>query len=176
VSFTLLLGLLACGPKPDTVLTGLGNTNPAVREDMVKIARNYDDPRVVQALILALDDEEPVIRLNAVEALSWLKAVEATPALILRLEDPNDAVQLAAVDALGQLADPQATEPLMAFVSARLGDVIPLNALWALGNIGDTRAMDLLSHLRDHTDPYVSYNAHQALRRLKASASPTQEG
>lgn len=164
--------MLACGPETDTVIIGLNNTNPAVRQDMVKLARNNDDPRVVDALLIALTDSESVIRLSAVESLAQLQDARAVPALIERLSDPHDKVQRAAVDALGKLRDPQTTEPLMAYVRDRTGDRIPLNALWALGNIGDNRAMELLSELRTHTDPYVAYNAHQALRSLKPSATP----
>ncbi len=177
MSPTLLLWVLACGPKPETVITGLNNENPAVRQDMVKIARKYDDPGVVDALTVALDDSEAVIRLSAVESLSFLDSASAVPALIKCLSDPNDKVQRAAVDALGKLADPEATEPLMAYVRDRLGDRVPLNALWALGNIADMRAMGLLSQLRTHADPYVAYNAHQALRQLKpGAASGDSEG
>ncbi len=171
MSPVLLSLMLACGPKIETVLTGLGNENPAARQDMVKIARKYDDPRVVEALTLALDDSEAIIRLNAVESLAQLSSGSAVPALIGRLSDPNDKVQRAAVEALGKLGDPAATEPLIAYVQDRMSERVPLNALWALGNIADIRAMALLSQLRTHADPYVAYNAHQALRQLKPGAA-----
>jgi HEAT repeat protein len=77
------------------------------------------------------------------------------------------------VEALGKLKDPQATEPLIAYIQQRKGARIPLNALWALGNIEDIRAMELLSELRTHSDPYVAYSAHLALRSLKPSATST---
>ncbi len=174
---SLLFLTVACGPRPDTVLTGLTNANPAVRQDMVKIARKYNDPRVVEALSLALQDNEAVIRLSAVESLSQLDSHSAVPALVNALSDPSDKVQRAAVDALGKLADPEATEPLIAYVQVRVGERVPLNALWALGNIADIRALELLSQLRTHSDPYVAYNAHQALRKLKpGTGSGASEG
>jgi HEAT repeat protein len=176
---SLLFMVMACGPKSDTVLIGLNNQNPAVRQDMVKIARRYDDPRVVKALAVALQDSEAVIRLSAVESLAQLDSSSAVPELIAALSDSNDKVRRAAVEALGKLADPRATDPLIAYVQERMGDRVPLNALWALGNIADIRALDLLSQLRTHSDPYVAYNAHQALRQLKPIAgqsSPSDVG
>ena len=128
--------------------------------------------RVVSALISALDDPSPTIRLEAVESLSHLEAKEAVPGLIGRLADVDDEVRRAAVEALGKIADPKATEPLVAFVEQRIvTGRVPLNAIWALGNIGDDRALSILSRLREGTDAYVVYNAGWALRQLKSSES-----
>jgi HEAT repeat protein len=41
-----------------------------------------------------------------------------------------------------------------------------LAAIWALGNIGDMAAMELLLGLKSHPDKYVAYNASQALKKL----------
>ncbi len=49
-----------------------------------------------------------------------------------------------------------------------------LNALWALGNIGDHQAIASLSRLRGHADPYVVFNAESALRKLPASPPPVK--
>ena len=164
----------ACGPSEDAIVNGLQSPNPAVREDMVKIARNSNGDKVVQGLIDVLEDPATDIRREAIDSLVKLDSVDAVPALIDRLQDEDDQVQRAAVDALGTLADSRATEPLVAYIETRIqGSVkdptvrIPLNAIWALGNIGDNRALDVLARLRDNLDPYVSYNANWALRQLK---------
>jgi len=172
--FAALPLLTACGPTEDTIVNGLQSPNPAVREDMVKIARNASGDKVVQSLIDVLEDPAPDIRREAIDSLVKLDSVDAVPALVARLEDEDVLVRRAAVDALGALADSRATEPLVAHIEGLLQASvkdptiqIPLNAIWALGNIGDNKALDVLSRLRDSTDPYISYNANWALRQLK---------
>jgi HEAT repeat protein len=177
VSGLFLISLLAaCGPTEDSISVGLQSPNPAVREDMVKIARNVDSPVVVSALIDVLDDPAPDIRREAIDSLVNIGSTDAVPALIERLKDEDDFVQRAAVDALGTLGDPRATEALAGYLEERLEQsrvpastvTIPLNAIWALGNIADPGGLEILAKLRDNPDPYVAYNANWALRQLKA--------
>ena len=164
----LLLLLIACGPQPAVVLNGLSSPNPTIREGVVTVARNIDDPSVTQALIHALNDPSITVRAGAAESLGIQNAVGSVQALLDLLEDPEAQVRRAAVDALGQIAHPDATLPLIAYVEAQ--ETPPLNALWALGEIGDSRSMDLLDRLRGHQDPYVSFNADCALQKLPMSA------
>ena len=158
--------LLACGPSPEAIATGIGSDNPAVRQDMVAAGKLIDDPVVIEALIGALEDESALIRVSAIESLADLDAVEAVPMIAYRLDDSDEKVQRAAVDALGRLGDPAATEPLVAYLDDRRAGRVPLNALWALGNIGDPAALPILSRFREHEDPYVAYNADEALRAI----------
>jgi len=162
----MMLLLLACGPDPAVIATGIGSDNPAVRQDMVVAGKLVDDPVVVEALVAALEDESTIIRITALESLADLDAVDAVPAICLRLEDDDDAVQRAAVDALGRLQDPAATPALVDYLDRNRAGRVPLNALWALGNIGDPEALPILSRFREHEDPYVAYNADQALRTI----------
>ena len=165
---TWILLLIACGPEPDVVLNGLSSPNPTIREGVVKVARNIDDPAVTQALIDALDDPSVTVRSGAAESLGLQDAVSSVQDLLGLLDDSEALVQRAAIDALGQIAHPDATLPLIAYVEAQ--ETPPLNALWALGEIGDRRSMDLLDRLRSHEDPYVSFNADRALQKLPMSA------
>lgn len=162
----MLLLSLACGPDAAVIATGIGSDNPAVRQDMVVAGKLVDDPVVIEALIVALEDDSALIRASAVESLADLEAVDAVPAICERLNDPEDLVQRAAVDALGRLQDPAAAPALIEHLDNQRGGRIPLNALWALGNIGDVAALPILSRLREHEDPYVAYNADLALREI----------
>jgi HEAT repeat protein len=165
----LSLLLLACGPGADTVAQQLSSDNPAVREDTARRARNFDDPAVVQALIVALDDPSAKVRLYSVESLILLEATDAVPRLCeLMVNDSSDEVRREAIDALGRLGDPRAVPALVGLLEQTADDMPPLNAIWALGQLGDPQALAVLSRLRDNKDPYVSYNANQALRRLRA--------
>lgn len=166
---TGLLLAAGCGPDASTVVNGIHAANPVVREDMVEFARKFDEPKVVDALIGALQDESVTIRATAAESLGELGHVAAAPALVQLLEDePSEQVRAAAVEALGRLADPVAVAPLMRIVETSEPDEAPLNAIWALGNIADKRALDLLSRIREEaTDPHVLYNTNVALRKIK---------
>ncbi len=161
-----LLLLLACGPGAEAIATGMSSDNPAVREDMVAAGKLVNDPVVVEALVLALQDPSADIRVASVESLAELEAFESVPAIVERLEDSEPRVQKAAVEALGRLGDPQAVGPLVDYVEARRHGRVPLNAIWALGVLGDARALPLLAQLREHADPYVVYNACNALREI----------
>ena len=158
--------LLACGPGADAISTGIGSDNPAVREDMVAAGKLVDDPAVVQALIGALDDPSADIRVAALESLAELDAVDAVPSILPRLQDTEPKVQRAAVETLARLGDPQAVPDLVEYVDGRRHGRVPLNAIWALGVLGDAQALPLLATLREHEDPYVVYNACNALREI----------
>jgi len=161
-----LLWLLACGPDPAVVASGLGSENPVVREDMALIARRAGSDEVVQALVRALEDPVDEVRMRAAESLGLLGDAGAVVALLACLEDGNPRVARAAIDALGLLGDDRAVAPLMALLEGK--EQIPLNAIWALGELGDSRTLDLLTSLRSHEDPYVAWNAEQALEKLPA--------
>ncbi len=164
--------LIACGPGPETVAEQLASDNPAVREDTARRARNFDAPVVIEALIAALDDPSEQVRLNAIGSLIALEGVEAVPRLAeLITTDPSERVRRESIDALGRLEDPRGVQPLVALLEATEDTQPPLNAIWAAGRLGDMAALPVLTRLRDSRDPYVSYNANQALRRVRPSGS-----
>lgn len=158
-----LLLLFACGPKPDVVVTGMGSDNPALRLDMVTVARKVDDAAVTEALVPLLEDLNADIRVRAIEALVEHESVESVPFIAERVQDRDADVQSAAIEALGRLADPAGVEALLVIVT----DERRLDGIWALGAIGDARALPLLSQLAAYEgDPYVAWNATVALRAI----------
>jgi HEAT repeat protein len=167
LSLSLFL-VLGCGPSSDDIAQNLQSDNPAIREDTAKIAKNFSSDVVVQALITALNDPAEEVRLNAVDSLVELEATEAVSALMVTVQrDSSDLVKRQAVDALGRLGDGAAVPVLIAYVEQRKAKKPPLNAIWALGNLEDPSAMPILSELRNHPDPYVAWNANEALRNLR---------
>ena len=172
------LGLTACGPSAEDIATNLTSNNPVVREDSAKMARQHDDEVIIVALQVALNDPSDEVRLNAVESLAELEAVEAVPALIAVVQaDGKPEVVSAAVDALGRIADPRAVSVLMAHLEQKGASRLTLNAIWALGNIGDGHAMPLLARIREGSDdPYIVYSTERALRLLKPVAAEPAEG
>jgi len=166
MSLILALVLAACSPSDEDIARNLQSPNPVVREDTAKIARNYGSTAVNQALVGALADPSALVRKNAVDSLADLEATEAAPKLAEMLNTETDpGVLRELVDAIGRLKDPNTAPALIDWLSARESDP-PLNAIWALGNIGDQRALELLSRLRSSSDPIVAYNATAALRLL----------
>ena len=169
----VLMGLLlACGPGPETVALQLSSDNPAVREDTARRARNFDSPEVIAGLIKALDDPSEKVRLLAIESLILLDGTDAVPRLMEMIQaDDSAEVRKEAIDALGRLKDARAVPALVAYLEANEAGQPALNAIWALGQLGDMSALPVLSRLRENRDPYVAYNANQALRRLRPEGS-----
>jgi HEAT repeat protein len=173
-----LLMLVACDPAPEDIAKAVTSENPVMREDGAKIAQNYDDPAVIEALVSVLTDPSEVVRLNAIESLAELEAAAGSSALISRLEqDESPKVRRAAADALGRLAAKDAVPALVAHVrSFDANDRAQLAGIWALGNIGskgldaEPRALvmeTLVARRSDSTDTYVRYNSAAALRILR---------
>ncbi len=162
--------LVACGPSPDDVAAQLSSDNPAVREDTARRARNFDSPAVIAGLISSLDDDSEKVRLNAIASLIALDAKDAVPKLATMITtDPSADVRQDAIDALGRMPDPRAVDPVVALLEGTADTKPPLNAIWAAGQLGDMKALPVLTKLRDSRDPYVAYNANQALRRIRPS-------
>ncbi len=180
VSMPLLALLAACGPAASDIAKVVGSENPVQREDGAKIAQNFDDPAVVDALVKVLDDPAEQVRLNAIESLAELEAgAAAGPRLtaLLAAEDTSPAVKRAAADALGRLLVLDAAAQIVVYVqSFGPDDRAQLAGVWALGALGAkglpsesrTAAMEALVARRDATkDRYVRYNASAALRTFR---------
>lgn len=109
---------------------------------------------------------------NAAIFVANMKEREAIAAeLIRQMEKEKDTVRLAAVKALGKLRLKSATEPLLKLLTAE-HDVEHLAAeiVTALGEIGDARAVDLLTiMLRVHTKKRVKIEAALALGKIGGS-------
>ena len=169
LALALLLG--GCGPSSEDIANNLTSDNPVTREDTAKIAHNFDSEAVRQALMVALEDDAKAVRYTALDSLIQVEAVEAVPAIMALLEREQDRdVERLAVDALGRLKDRQAVPTLIAYIERCQQDPargVPLNAIWALGFIGDRQAMPLLAQLRESDDPFISWNATQALKTLQ---------
>lgn len=175
----LVFALAGCDPAPEDIAKAIASENPVMREDGAKIAQNYDDAVVVDALVASLADPSEKVRLNAIESLAELEADAAVPALITRLqEDTSAKVRRASADALGRLQAKEAVAPLIAYLlSFTSDDHAQLVAIWAIGNIGSEgglppedrkAALATLVARREGTqDKFVRYVASAALRTLK---------
>jgi HEAT repeat protein len=174
----MMFWLLACSPAAEDIAKAIGSENPVMREDGAKIAQNYDDEVVVDALIAVLGDPSEKVRLNAIESLAEILDQKCGPALIERLKtDPSPMVRKAAADALGRVLFKDSVPALIDYANEfAVDDTAQLVAIWAIGRIGyegldaDNKklAMEFLVSRREKaTDRYVLYNISVALRYLK---------
>ena len=175
----VLLSLFACGPSAADIATAIGSENPVMREDGSKIAQNYAEGEVEEALLTVIADPSEATRLNAIESLAEIEATTATEALVDRLNnDESPRVRRAAADALGRLQAKDAAPALILYVqSFAPSDRQMLAGVWALGNIGSEGGLDpevrkavlaTLVALRDSShDRLIRWQATSALRTLK---------
>lgn len=106
----------------------------------------------VDALLEALEDDEPGVRRGAAWALGVIRNPRATNPLISRLADPDVSVRSGAAWALGVIGDSRATQALINSLADETAEV-RRKAAWALGEIGDPGAVEALIHsLKDEDE------------------------
>lgn len=87
----------------------------SIRRDAADALRRIRDPRAIDALLAALDDEDAIVRLSSSEALGGLGTAAVEP-LLGALAIRNARIRCEAAWALGKIGDPRALEPLLALV------------------------------------------------------------
>ena len=141
---------------------------------IVEALAEFDDPRVVPALIAALEHDDPYARFNAAHVLGQKRDGRAFDPLIASLKDEDSTVRMCAASALGHIgAHPlepiestRAVEPLIVLLSDESGEV-RRNATIALGCLKAPRAIDALGDiLKDANEGLVAVSAAQALARI----------
>lgn len=128
-----------------------------------------ENPRAVEPLILALDDDNQWVRIVAAEALGQIGDKKAAEHLISSLDDNSVWVRRASVVALGDVGDSGAVPALMERLlrapdsqwPEELHDVIAK----ALGAIGEPAIQVLIGAL-DDSDVWVSSAAAKALGQI----------
>jgi HEAT repeat protein len=115
----------------------------------------------VKPLIADLQDNDPLVRSNAVKALGAIKDPRAVKPLIAVLNDNDPLIQRQAVKALGRINDLRAVEPLIGILEDReKKPYVRMSAAEALGSMGDLRAVEPLVAALD--DPYWEVRAPAA--------------
>lgn len=104
------------------LLSSLRGGDDDTRRAAIQALANMKDPSTVDALIEALSDKIPALRVIAAEALGELKAAKAAPALITQVESADDwALQKVACDALARVRARESIEPLIRLFETRDG-------------------------------------------------------
>ena len=122
--------------------------------------------------------ESKEIELSILEALGRLGRSTEIPCfpLIGKLKDEDRQIRLQAVESLGKA---RCREALPALVQLLKDDKSKYCVIWALGELGDTRAIPALNPLLESDDQYARYNARRALAKIgtnKVEATSTTRG
>ncbi len=127
--------------EPLTV--SLRNRDWIVRMQAAKALGRIKDSRAVEPLIPLLQDSVKAVREEAAAALAAIGDA-AVPALLTALAHSEWLVRLHAVEALGKTRSPAAVEPLLSALFNDPDTAIKEDAIRALGQIGDGRAVEFL--------------------------------
>ena len=142
----------------------LKSNNALLQMRAIDFAAEERESAAVPGLIDLLDSPIEEVRLKSVFALGRIGSQEAVPALIERLDDEKLEIRREAVTSLGKLKNPEAIHPLVLLLDS---EELELSVIWAIGNIGDRRAIPILNDLLASEDTYVRYNASVALAKLQ---------
>jgi len=125
----------------------LASASPKARAAAAHALGDVTEPvekrRAVDALIRALDDDHPQVRMEAAAALGELGEPGALPHLIKRLDDGAAPVRQNAAIALGTIRHPDGFEPLATALREGPAD-LRFQAATSLAEIDPARAFDLV--------------------------------
>ncbi len=109
-------------PAVPKLLSILRTGDDDQRRAAIQALANMKDASTVDALIEALADKIPALRVIAAEALGTLKAAKAAPVLLAQVETASDwALQKVACESLAALRDVATIEPLLRLFETREG-------------------------------------------------------
>ena len=159
-------------PLPRTLeasIRDLKEKNPVVRRsairDLGRHAREQTTPAIVDALLDALRDADPLVRTEAAYCLGDAEAKEALPALLVAVDDPHSGVRQAAIDALGTIGDSRATGRLMRALEDERPDV-RFQAVIALGRVSPGEGKNAVMRAVEDEDHHVRYIAIRVAEEL----------
>lgn len=107
-----LLSRLRTTPTPDVLRPALGHASVVVRHEAAVQAYRHPDPALGEALLKAVDDPDPRVRLWACGALGKSGHPAALPRLLSRLDDVEFFVRYRAAEGLGHLRQRGAIDAL----------------------------------------------------------------
>jgi HEAT repeat protein len=142
-----------------------------VRSEAAMALGGLFDGRIVNALAGALADEDANVRMDVVQALGRLRDPRAPDALAIAIKDPDPGVRSMALKILISYIHSLKVEPDVDGLVRAIAiedHYIRLNAISALGEVGDERAVAVLvdASLKDPYYP-VRFEAAEALRKIK---------
>jgi HEAT repeat protein len=133
----------------DALIAALASTDWIVRMHAAKGLGRIAEPRAIHPMMPLLQDKVKAVRVEVSEALARIGQA-AVPSLLEALQSKEWLVKLHAIEALGKMRSPDTAEPLLSVLFNDPDQAVRTDAVRALGDIGDSRAVDfLLTSLND---------------------------
>jgi HEAT repeat protein len=148
---------------------GLNDADPRVRVEALRQLRNVTDPKADFLLIRAMSDPDTRVRVKAIDILGGRANPDAVPGmcqfLFLRSTEPVVKMHIAA--ALGRIGDSRGAKPLIQYLYEASDERSRGTAVFALGEIGDRSATDVLSTAAtEDPSPTVRRLAQEAIQKI----------
>jgi hypothetical protein len=146
----------------------LARATPIVRDYVDRLERAYAAPIAIQYfydgdLTRAIDDPARIVARLAIKQIEKQKE---TSLLIGALSNPHASVRQTAAWYLGRERITQAVQPLLNRLEVETDFETMRAILWALGNLGDSQAVDAVQNYVEHENPLIARTAQEALGRL----------
>ena len=147
----------------------LTDADPRVRVEGLEKLRYVESANVNELLFRGLDDGDARVRIKAIDLLGARQVTDAVPLMTqaLFLRETPAVEKLHLVAALGRVGDSRGTLAVLDYLKAT--DEVPSRgtAVFALGDIGDPRANDLLIQIvSNDPSPKVRKLAREALEKI----------
>ncbi|MEK7699594.1 MAG: HEAT repeat domain-containing protein, partial [Planctomycetota bacterium] len=153
--------------EPKVLMDALKSGYPDVRIFAAKELAKIKEPSVIDALIEAALDTQEEVRIDVVQRLGEIGDERAVRPLINALDDESLVVREKAAMALGLLRKPEATEPLISTLSSNTNLLITCAIIDALGQIGETKAVDPLLTFLSHPESKIRECAAASLGGIR---------
>jgi HEAT repeat protein len=179
----ILLTLVSgCSTVAEKDLADLQSPNAIVRKEAIDrisggpgfpvsqmgwLVSRTNEKRAVKLMVALLQkgEEAKEVQLSILKALGELgrRTETAIPPLVERLKDEDPDCRREATEALGKTRNKKALAPLVKLLDEEKD---AYTVLWALGEIGDERAIPTLNAFLASDDQYLRYNAYRALAKI----------
>ncbi len=144
--------------------SGTDDQSPTNISRMLSVLGATGDPKNIDLVGALMKDRRARVRADATQTAGRLPGEKSTGLLMTALGDEWRDVREYAVSALGERKERRAVPFLIKMIRDK--DEIMLRAVWALGEIGDAKALAVLHELRDHERSTVRQYVCQALGKI----------
>jgi HEAT repeat protein len=167
-SAACILAAIANEQVLNPLLSAALSPNWIVRMSAAQGLGRIRSPQAIDTLMLLLQDKVPGVREEAGRAIQAIGEA-SVPKLLNILHDRNWKARLRAVEALALLKPREAVGPLMTIVLEDPDTAVRQDAVRALGQIGDSRAIPLLLSSLALNTPSLKLPAIQALGEIRST-------
>jgi HEAT repeat protein len=179
ITFVLISG---CASVTEQDLADLSSPNAIIKEKaLLTISKEPSFPLNMMDFLVSRGNEEKAVNvllgllaggkeskdveLGIIRALGQLGQRTEVPwgVVIERLQDKDRRVRDEAIQVLGKTRNNKAATALLGLLEEEPRDY---SIIWALGEIGTSKAIPTLNRLMTDEDPYARYNAYKALEKI----------